>query len=194
MKVLALFMLHAGSEFYLREIAQRTGLAVRSVQRAVSDLCEIEILEREKRGNAVYFWLNPRNPIVPDLKAIFLKTVGLGDMLREALSGAGTDVAFIYGSVAKGEETPTSDIDLALIGEGRSRDLTAMLAELEDRIGREINATQFTAQEWASRVRAKDHFTATLMREPRIFVIGDDDRLQEVGRGGGDKRAAELSE
>jgi len=45
-KVLSLFMLNAGNEYYLREIAQRTGLAVRSAQQAVDNLSEIEILER----------------------------------------------------------------------------------------------------------------------------------------------------
>jgi len=104
-QVLSLFMLHAGSEFYLREIAQRTGLAVRSVQRAVSDLCEVEILEREKRGNAVYFTLSRRNPLVPDLKAIFVKTVGLGDLLRKPLPKATIDVASIYRTTIDGRLT-----------------------------------------------------------------------------------------
>ena len=81
MKVLSLFMLNAGEKYYLREIAQKTGLAVRSVQRAVETLVEIQILERENRGNSVYFRLNTQNPIAEDLKAIFLKTVGLGDLL-----------------------------------------------------------------------------------------------------------------
>jgi len=62
-KVLSLFLLNAGSEYYLREIAQKTGLAVRSVQRAVAVLVEIEILKRESRGNSVYFHLNTNNPI-----------------------------------------------------------------------------------------------------------------------------------
>ena len=131
-KVLSLFMLNAGSEYYLREIAQRTGLAVRSVQRAVEDLCEIQILEREKRGNSIYFRLNGQNPIVADLKGVFLKTVGLGDFLRDALSeNAQIDAAFIFGSIAKGEETATSDIDLALIGEvpPREQGLSSLLSK-----------------------------------------------------------------
>ena len=103
-KVLSLFMLNASSEYYLREIAQKTGLAVRSVQRAVENLVEIRILRREPRGNAVYFSLNDENPILDDLKAIFLKTEGLGDLLRNTLSQQqNIQVAFIYGSVAKGE-------------------------------------------------------------------------------------------
>jgi len=182
-KVLSLFMLNAGSEYYLREIAKTTGLAVRSVQRAVEDLSEIGILEREKRGNSVYFRLNGQNPIVPELKAIFLKTVGLGDSLRDALSDEGhVEAAFIYGSVAKGDENATSDIDLALIGTVGPRGLTAKLSHLECEVRREINASLFTAKEWRERVETGDHFVTTLLREPKILLIGTEASLREIGR------------
>lgn len=182
-KVLSLFMLNASAQYYLREIAQKTGLAVQSVQRAVARLVEIEILNREARGNSVYFRLNENNPIVDDLKAIFLKTVGLGDLLRNSLSGQhGIDVAFIYGSVAKGEETATSDIDLALIGTVSPRDSSAILSELENSVGREINATIFTAKEWGDRLESGDHFVITLLREPRIMLIGHDAELKRPER------------
>jgi predicted nucleotidyltransferase len=182
-KVLSLFMLNAGSEYYLREIAQRTGLAVRSVQRAVEDLCEIQILEREKRGNSIYFRLNGENPIVADLKGVFLKTVGLGDLLRDALSeNAQIDAAFIYGSIAKGEETATSDIDLALIGEIPPSELSDLLSDLEERTGREINTTSFTREEWRERIASGDHFATTLLREPKYMLIGHDEELKTLGR------------
>jgi len=172
-KVLSLFLLHAGSEFYLREIAQRTGLALRSVQRAAHDLCEIDILHRERRGNSLYFRLNGQNPIVPDLKAIFVKTEGLGDLLREALErDARIEVAFVYGSMAKGDETAASDVDLALIGEIGSRRLEQLLDELERSVGREVNATLFTRREWNERVSKGDHFVTTLLREPKVMLIG----------------------
>ena len=182
-KVLSLFMLNAGSEYYLREIAQKTGLAVRSVQRAVESLVEIQILERESRGNSVYFRLNDNHPIADDLKAIFLKTVGLGDLLRDSLSQQrNVEVAFIYGSIAKGEETAESDIDLAIIGSISPRDLTSVLSELEDRVGREINATVFAPKEWGERMESGDHFVTTLLREPKIMLIGHDVELKKLGR------------
>jgi len=182
-KVLSLFMLNAGSEYYLREIALKTGLAVRSVQRAVESLVEIQILEREKRGNSVYFRLNDMHPIADDLKAVFLKTDGLGDFLRGALSQQRSiDVAFVYGSVAKGEETAESDIDLALIGSISPKDSSAVLGDLEDDVGREINATVFTPEEWAERLESGDHFVTTLLREPKIMLIGHDAELKQLGR------------
>jgi len=182
-KVLSLFLLNAGSEYYLREIAQKTGLAVRSVQRAVAVLVEIEILKRESRGNSVYFHLNTNNPIAGDLKAIFLKTVGLGDLLRNSLSQQNAiEVAFIYGSIAKGDETAASDIDLALIGAISPKDSSAILSELEDFVGREISATVFTPNEWAARLESGDHFATTLLREPKIMLVGHTIELRQLGR------------
>lgn len=180
-KVLSLFMLNAGNEYYLREIAQETSLAIRSVQRTVKDLTEIGILQREKRGNSVYFRLRDDVPILSELKTIFLKTVGLGALLRQMLAEQkGIQIAFIYGSVAKGEEEASSDIDVAIIGDLSSRQLTSELVKLERELGREINATVFTPTEWFSRGKKRDHFVRTLIQEPKIFLIGDNGDLEAL--------------
>lgn len=182
-KVLSLFLLNPANEYYLRQIAQRAGLAVRSVQRAVKDLTDISILYREKRGNSVYFRLNVENPIVPDLKNLFIKTVGLGDVLVQALAEAPQiEVAFVYGSVAKGEETVASDIDLALIGAIPSQKLAQILDDLERITGREVNATVFTQVEWGSRVASGEHFATTLLREPKIVLAGHGVDLTTLGQ------------
>jgi len=183
-RVLALFMLHPASEFYLREIAQRTGLPVRAVERTVKTLTEIGLLKREKRGNSVYFSVNRDFPIFPELKAIFLKTVGLGDRLREALAEeGGIEVAFIYGSYAKNQETLSSDVDLFLVSSISPRVLTPILSRLEEELGREINATVFTPEELHQRLREKDHFVRAVLSGPKIFLIGDEDALRRCLEG-----------
>ena len=180
-KVLSLFMLNAGNEYYLREIAQETRLAIRSVQRTVENLTEIGILQREKRGNSVYFRLRDDVPILSELKTIFLKTVGLGALLRQMLAEQkGIEIAFIYGSLAKGEEEEASDIDVAIIGDLSSRQLTSELVKLERELGREINATVFTPIDWRSRGKKRDHFVRTLIQEPKIFLIGDNGDLEAL--------------
>ncbi len=172
-EVLALFLQHAASEYYLREIAQETGLAVRSVQRVLEGLVDIGLLLRERRGNSVYFRLDDAFPILPELKAMFLKTVGLGAALRALLERVGgIEAAFIYGSVAKGEETATSDIDLAIVGDISPRRVTAELSRLEHELGREINATVFRSEEWHTRKTQRDHFVTTLLGEPKIMLVG----------------------
>ena len=182
-KVLALFMLNPASEFYLREISQRTGLPVRAVERTTKALLEIGLLRRESRGNNVYFSVNRKFPILPELKAIFLKTVGLGDRLREALSEQeDIEVAFIYGSVARDEEDLESDIDLFVVGEATLHSLTPVLSQMEDELGREINATVFSEEELSERVKRNDHFVKSVLAAPKIFLLGDEEALQSVVR------------
>ncbi len=182
-RVLELFTLNAGNEYYLREIAQKTGLAIRSVQRTVKDLTDIKILNREARGNSVYFHLNAENPIAAELKAIFLKTVGLGDLILEALAGESQiEVAFVFGSVAKGGETASSDIDVAIIGKIPSRRLTDVVTSLERQTGREVNVALFSREEWEERISTSDHFVTTLLREPKILLVGHEEDLKTVGR------------
>ncbi|MCK5827811.1 nucleotidyltransferase domain-containing protein [Candidatus Bipolaricaulota bacterium] len=175
-KVLSLFLLNAGSEYYLREIAQKTGLAVRSVQRAVGSLVEIEILKREKRGNSVYFVLNSENPIAGDLKAIFLKTVGLVEPVRQALEPLSESiaVAFIYGSIAKGEARAESDIDLMIVSANLGlADVYPALGDVESTLGRSVNPNIMTLAEWKKRRQVPDSFAARIASQPRLFVLGD---------------------
>lgn len=180
-KVLSLFMLHPASEFYLREIAQRTGLPVRAVERVVRSLTEIGLLHRERRGNSVYFSVNREFPIFPELKALFLKTVGLGDRLRELFARAGSvNVAFIFGSYAKNQEDITSDVDVFVVGELLPGELTRALMDLEREVGRSINVILFTSQELQERVSKGDHFTRTVLAGPKIFLWGDDDALARI--------------
>lgn len=180
-KVLALFMLHPASEFYLREVARRTGLPVRAAERTLATLTEIGLLHRQERGNNVYFSVNRDSPIFPELKVIFLKTVGLGDLLRAALADQeGIEVAFVYGSYAKNQEAPTSDVDLFIVGSASPRTVAQALGELERETGREINATVFTPEELARRVRHGDHFSRAVLAGPKIFLIGDEHVLHRI--------------
>lgn len=103
-------------------------------------------------------------------------------------------VAVSDSSAAKGEETPTSDIDLALIGDRRSGDITTVLTQLERQTGREINATMYTRKEWAERISSESHFEATLLREPKLLLMGDEEQLKRVSRDDSDEAPTHITE
>jgi predicted nucleotidyltransferase len=183
-KILALFMLNPSVDFYLREIAKRTGLPVRAVERTVKGLVDIGLLQREHRGNSVYFSVNREFPILAELKAIILKTIGLGDRLREVLSEEeGVKAAFIYGSYAKNQEDLESDIDLFVVGSVSPRALTPNLAPLEGELGRPLNATVFTQGELRERIKNKDPFIASVFAGPKVFLVGSEGVLRSFVEG-----------
>ena len=183
-RMLSLFMLNPASEFYLREIARRLDLPPHAVTQETKRLTEIGLLIRERRGNNVYFRVNRDFPIFPELKAIILRTVGIGNRLREALAQEGDiDAAFIYGSYAKGGESLESDVDIFIVGDVSSRRLTPILSQLEEEIGRELNATVFTREEMSRRMNSGDHFVSSVMADRKIFLIGNEGVLESIAEG-----------
>ncbi len=180
-RVLSLFLIHPDREFYGREVGRLTGLLPRAVHRELERLTNIGILQREQRGNRVYVCVNRANPIVPELRAIFLKTVAVGDRIRDALVDADDIVvAFIYGSMAANTDTKDSDIDLFIIGGARLSALTPVLTELERSLGREINVSVFSADEVARRAREHDPFIDSVLARRKIFLIGTEEDLGRI--------------
>ena len=158
---------------------------MRAVQRELPKLERIGLLEHTVDGNRKYYQVNRQCPIFPELKSIFLKTVGLGDALREYLSkDAGSiEVAFIYGSYARGEESIASDIDLFVVGTVGAMELSTALAAAKSELAREINPVILTPAEFADKVASGSHFVLSLLEEPKTFLVGNAEDLESlVGR------------
>ena len=180
-RVLALLLTHPDRDFYGREIGRLTGLLPRAVHRELTRLARIGILKREERGNRVYVRLNRDHPISPELRAIFLKTVAVGDQIRDALAGVETiDVAFIYGSIAADADTVDSDLDLFIVGDVALSAVSPILTDLEQSLDREINVTILSSAEVAERAKEKEPFIVTVLSEPKIFLVGTEADLEEI--------------
>jgi predicted nucleotidyltransferase len=185
-EVLKLFFLRSSTRHYLREISSMTDQPVRAVQRELARLQNVGLLQSSTEGNRKYFQANRQSPVFPELRSLMIKTVGIGEELKSALQERtdAIEVAFIFGSFAKGTETASSDIDLMVIGEMTSRDLSGYLSPLKDELARELNPIVIRAKEFQANAEKGDTFTQTILEDPKIFVIGDEDGLQALaGRG-----------
>lgn len=178
--ILRLFLLSPEERFYVREVAHRTDQPRRAVQRELRKLEAIGVLEHSVDGNRKYYQVRKDCPILPELQSMFLKTVGLGNVLREHLGekGEAIQVAFIFGSYASGEEGVTSDIDLFVIGSIGSRELSGVLAHVQRELRREINEVVMSAEEFEEKVRAENHFVFSVLDEAKIFLVGDERDLE----------------
>lgn len=167
---------------HMREIERLTGFAIGTIQKELKNLQALDLVIRRRDGNRVYYEANKQHPLYPDIHSLVVKTVGLIYVLRNALEN-NRDVltAFVYGSVAKGGEKAASDVDLMVIGSIGLRKLTALLAGTSEKIGREINPHILSPSEFNKKRKENDHFLTTVLREPRIFVIGGDHELEAMG-------------
>ena len=167
---------------HLRDIHRQTGLSLRTVSRDIEKLVKLGIVLRNRDGNRVYFAANEKHPLYPDIRSLVLKTSGLADVVKHALRVKGINAAFVFGSVARGAEGPNSDLDLMVIGDIGLRKLSSALAGTAERIGREINPHVMTREEFTKRLVGKEHFIASVMAAPKIWIIGSDDELAAMGR------------
>jgi len=180
--ILKLLLLNGDGRFYLREIATLTEQPVQAVQRELPKLERIGLLDHTVHGNRKYYQVNRDCPIFPELKSIFLKTVGLGDALRQYLSKevGSIEVALIYGSYARGEESIASDVDLFVVGTINARDLSAGLAKARSELSRDINPVMMTPQEFRAKATAQNHFVLSLLEQPKTFLVGNAEDLESL--------------
>ena len=178
-ELLGILYSNPDTRFYIRQLERLTGLPVNAVRRELSKLEKFGFLNSEEEGRVKYFKVNKKNPVYEDLRNIVLKTQVIGDSLRKLLVKISEiKVAFIYGSVAKSEETAISDIDLMIIGKIDSVILHKEINKIEDKIKRTINYTLINEKEFKNR---KTDFIKRIAKEEKIFLIGDEDELERLG-------------
>lgn len=183
-EILKLFLFNADNSFYQRQISSLTSQPLRGVQREVEKLYGIGFIEKSIQGNRVYYKVNRNTPIFEDLKNIFFKSVGIAEALKDNLKGKGIRIAFIYGSYAKGEENLLSDIDLMVIGYISSKELSNVLSKPKKELMREINYAVFQLSEFINKAIQKDHFINSVLKDKKIYIVGNEDELRRLIKSG----------
>jgi predicted nucleotidyltransferase len=180
--VLAATLTRPGKWWYLSELAEFLNTRPSSLQRELRALEQTGILQQRKDGRRTYFKAETRSPLFRELRSIFEKTAGLIPTLRIALRPFAHRIgcAFVYGSIARREERAASDIDLMVIGNVGLGDLAPPLRKVEQRLGREVNVTNYSVDEFRRKVARDDHFLTTVLRGRLEFVKGERRDLDAV--------------
>jgi len=180
-RILGLLLLRPEEALHGREVARRTGLPAGTITRELARLAEAGLLRREKRGNQQVYSANTSGPIFAELASILRKTSGLADVLSAALAplAGRLKLAFVFGSVARGEEGAASDVDLLLVGDAGFREVVEALHSAQAALGREINPKVFGIEEFSVKAR-KEPFLRDVLTRPKIFLIGNAHDLEEL--------------
>lgn len=176
-RVLGVLFGNPGRSFYANEVIGLARSGTGAVQRELARLEAAGLVTASRVGKQKHYRANPTSPIFPELRGLILKTAGMADVLRDALTplAGGIRAAFVYGSVAKGEDTATSDVDLMVISESLTyADLFGALEEVSGRLGRKVAPTIYSPGELADRVGRDSAFVTRVLQQPKIWLIGDD--------------------
>jgi len=187
-QILGLLLLRPDETFYVREIARLTAVSAGSLHRELKQLTEAGLLLRTTAGNQVRYQANRDCPIYDELAGIFRKTAGLADVLRELLAPLQSKIALalVFGSVAQGKTSSTSDIDLLVIGSVPFAAVVEACHTGTQQLGREVNPVVMTRAAFQKKQRESDRFVSRIAKKPRIVLIGD---VSEFGKLAEDRAA-----
>jgi predicted nucleotidyltransferase len=176
-RVLAVLFGNSGRSFYANEIIALAESGTGAVQRELAKLAAVGLITMRRQGNQKHYQANALSPVFNELRGLVLKTFGLADIVRTALSPLAPRIraAFIYGSVAKAQDTATSDVDLMVVSDTVTyADVFSALEKVSSDLGRTVNPTVYTVQEFDRRVYDGKAFVTRVMKQPKLWLIGDE--------------------
>jgi predicted nucleotidyltransferase len=181
--ILALLYGRADQSFYTRQIAREVDASVGAVQRELENLSKVGLIVRTSLGSQVFYQANRDASIFREMQSLVKKTTGIFSVLRSALHPLATRilVAFVYGSVAREEETAQSDVDLMVVGKATLDEVLSRLSTVEKTIGRPINPTVYSVAEFKSKLTTGNHFLTAVLKGQKVFLLGDEDELRKMG-------------
>lgn len=179
-KVLGLLFGQPERQFGSGEIIELAKSGTGAAHRQLQRLAEVELVTVTRIGNQKHYQANPKSPIFEELRGLVVKTIGLVEPLRAALAPIAKEIqmAFVFGSLAKGTERAGSDVDLLVVSDVLSyADLYEVLPDAERALARPINPTVMTAAEWQRKRGGRDSFAKRIAEQPKLFVVGDENAL-----------------
>jgi predicted nucleotidyltransferase len=181
-QALGLLLLNPESEFHVRDLSRATGTSAGTMHKELSRLAAAGILRRRSRGNQALYGADTTCPIFEELRSILRKTSGLADSIRDALALLELKIsaAFIYGSFARGEEGPGSDVDLMVVGDASFADVVDAIHPVQGAIGREINPVAYSLKEFRGKAHEAGSFVQRILREKKLFLKGDESALGKL--------------
>jgi len=181
-RVLGLLLLHPDRSYHVRELARLTGTSAGTLHKELTKLTQGGVLRREAVGNQVRYSADLDCPIFGELASILRKTSGMVDVLVAALSSVEKDItlAFVFGSVARGEQQSNSDVDVMLVGNLGFADAVQLLHPIQATLQREINPVVYTVDEFRRRAASDDSFIREVLSQPKLFVVGNDNELRKL--------------
>jgi predicted nucleotidyltransferase len=179
-RVLAVLFGNPRRSFYANEVIGLARFGTGAVQRELARLEASGLVLVTRVGKQKHYQANPRSPVFEEVRALVLKTVGLVDVLREALAPMSKSIraAFIYGSIAKGEDTAASDVDLMVLSDRLTyADLFAALERVSADLGRKVAPTIYSSKELSKRMKQDNAFVTRVLGQPKLWLIGDESVL-----------------
>jgi len=176
-RVIKLFLTNPESQFFVRQIGRKVGSEINAVRRELERLHRIGFLKKSGRGNRLFYSVKPDFVFLDELLGMVAKETGLGRAILEKKEELGKiNFALLSRAFAKGRVSKPSEIDFLIVGKVLTPLLAKLVEDEQQRLGREVNYTVLTSEEFDFRKRRKDPFIVDILSQPRIILLGNEEK------------------
>jgi predicted nucleotidyltransferase len=181
LRLLALFLSGPGKDWTARALREQLDVPSASVHRELHRLLRAGLVDRESIGRTFRYRVAPDSPLYEPLRQLIELTVGLEAELRSELTEfPGIHAAVIHGSWVEPRVSPTSDVDVLVIGDIDYQALRSRIREIERRVGRRIDLLAYRPEEFRDLVQSGSGLAQGVLAGPTKPLVGD---LKAVIRG-----------
>lgn len=179
-KVIELFFTNPENMYYVREITREIKEEINAVRRELDRMLGYGLIKSEKRGNRLYYFLNKRYLYYQELEQMVAKSIGLGKKIRKLRRKLGTlNFVMFAGRYVRGLPPRNEEVDILIVGEVVLPELETLVKEEEKKLGREINYSVFSEEEFSFRKTRRDPFVMGILYATRVMIIGSEDDFVE---------------
>jgi predicted nucleotidyltransferase len=181
-RLLSALLLHPENSSHARELARRIDAPAGSTNRELAKLADAGILLRQHIGNQVHYRANRDCPVFAELAGLLRKTSGMATTLADALHPLASQIecALIFGSVARGEETAYSDVDVLILGDIGFAEVLEALYPVQDQVKREINPAVYRTDDFRAKFASGNTWAREVVDKPKLFLIGTADEFTKL--------------
>lgn len=180
-RLLAHFAVHPDRREHGRALARHTGLGKRSLQAELERLETMGLVRREVEGRRILYVRDSANPqwrAIDSLVGAYAPGLVLRDVLQDV---PGVEAAFIFGSLARGDARPDSDIDLLVYGDSiRDGDLGGALLDASLVLDRSVDAKRYNRERFLRDAKPDASFLPRALAGPKLWLIGSPAALPTI--------------
>jgi DNA-binding transcriptional ArsR family regulator len=177
-KLLAVFLNNPGKIFYVRELVRMVDEQINAVRAELARLEKAGMVSSESRANRKFYGFRKDYIFQAELAGIIAKASGLGaGIIRERNKlGKIKFTTLSSGFIRRRPATP-NEVDLLVVGNVVLPQLAAIVKKAEETVGREINYTVMSEDEFTFRKRRKDPFVTQVLEKVGVVLVGDGEDL-----------------
>jgi predicted nucleotidyltransferase len=182
MDVFLYFILNPVEETYLARIVESTDKALIQVQRSIKRLVDSGLVSKSTHHNKTYYKTNTKHVAYDELRHLAIQAKIFSAPFEADLQHLENkvDFAFVYGSIAKGSNTPESDIDLFFVGSLSHDDIRSFIFMLGRELVQEINVIILSPSKLEKLIADQDPFILNVIKGSKIWLFGDKNEFKEI--------------